>query len=650
MKMKKIYKLLAACLLTSCSYLDVVPPEQPDLDDMLRDEASTVRMLYSCYSYAQAPQLMQMAYCMEMGGDDAIVAPQEWENGGSKVQWNAVTPSSINSNTTYIWEICYNGIGYCNLFLKLIDEHKPDINPNSREQYICEAKFLKAYYHYRLLALFGPIPIVDGFIEADTDKTDFPGRSHFDYCVEYICNLLDEAETSLPPVYSSTQHYGRATSVACKAIKARTRILAASPLWNGSFPDRTWRNKSFETPGYGKELVSLEYDENKWEVAKLACEEAIQAAEAAGAELFDLEASEVLRQNQNIGLPVIPGMNDSAEWDDFRKRVIMLRYLVTTSKNDGNNETVWGFVLKGTALKDNNTVMASHPHWVLKDVSGQNIGGYGGLSPTLYTVEHFFTDKGLLPEDDPAFVSEADYHKSAGLSNPDITNINVGREPRYYASISFDGDEYSTRMAIGKPIYCEMRNPAKTGYDKDLWGTRNYVVTGFLNKKWIHPNFQYTGTGWNCNYASLRAPLPRIRLGEMYLSMAECLAQCGEDEEALKWLNRIRVRAGVPAWTLSALSAKNKTVLDAVLDERFVECFMEGYRYYDIRRYLQGSERMSKDCYKGLNAIQTGPTFEQFNQVVQINQPFEWNDRMYLLPVSNDEVYSNPNMVQAPGY
>ena len=186
--------------------------------------------------------------------------------------------------------------------------------------------------------------------------------------------------------------------------------------------------------------------------------------------------------------------------------------------------------------------------------------------------------------------------------------------------------------------------------DPAIWGTRNYVVTGWLNKKWVHPNYQYTGISWNSNYSSCRVPIPIVRLAEMYLSLAECEAQCGNTTEALKYLNKVRERAGVTPWTTALLTAKNKTALQAVLDERFVECYLEGYRYYDIRRYLQGRERLAAGNWQGLNAIQTAPSFSTFNTVVNINQPFEWNDRMYLLPVSNNEVYSNPNMVQAPGY
>ena len=98
------------------------------------------------------------------------------------------------------------------------------------------------------------------------------------------------------------------------------------------------------------------------------------------------------------------------------------------------------------------------------------------------------------------------------------------------------------------------------------------------------------------------------------------------------------------------MAAAGKTALDAVLDERFVELYAEGFRYHDIRRCVKGAEYLSADCYMGLNAVVSGPSFTEFNTPVQVAQPFSWKDCMYLLPVDNEEFYSNPQMVQAPGY
>ena len=54
------------------------------------------------------------------------------------------------------------------------------------------------------------------------------------------------------------------------------------------------------------------------------------------------------------------------------------------------------------------------------------------------------------------------------------------------------------------------------------------------------------------------------------------------------------------------------------------------------------------------NGLALNPSFEEFNTPIQIDQPFKWDDRLYLLPVWSrsdmDELYSNPQMVQAPGY
>ena len=98
------------------------------------------------------------------------------------------------------------------------------------------------------------------------------------------------------------------------------------------------------------------------------------------------------------------------------------------------------------------------------------------------------------------------------------------------------------------------------------------------------------------------------------------------------------------------MDASGKSLLDAVLEERFVEFYMEGSRYYDIRRYVKGKKHMKTNCYRGLNAMVYNPSFVSFNTPKQIDQPFDWNDRMYLLPIANKELYANPQMVQAPGY
>lgn len=121
-----------------------------------------------------------------------------------------------------------------------------------------------------------------------------------------------------------------------------------------------------------------------------------------------------------------------------------------------------------------------------------------------------------------------------------------------------------------------------------------------------------------------------MRLAELYLNLAECAAHLNKTDDVLFYLNEIRDRAGVP------LTSKISVMLRLLiwfLQERFVELYQEGFRYHDIRRYLKGRERQSPQCYEGLNAMVVGPGFSEFNTRTRIAQPFNWNDRMYLLPI-----------------
>jgi ATP-binding cassette subfamily F protein 3 len=126
----------------------------------------------------------------------------------------------------------------------------------------------------------------------DTPTSEYNGRFHFDYCVDWIANQLDEAAKVLPANRTVTNEWGRATSTIAKAVKARLLLYAASPLWNGSFPYPNWQNENFETPGYGKALVSNTYDKSKWERALAVGDIRLKIRDILGAFMFGGEASD----------------------------------------------------------------------------------------------------------------------------------------------------------------------------------------------------------------------------------------------------------------------------------------------------------------------------------------------------------------------
>ncbi|HXB09038.1 MAG TPA: RagB/SusD family nutrient uptake outer membrane protein [Puia sp.] len=73
-----------------------------------------------------------------------------------------------------------------------------------------------------------------------------------------------------------------------------------------------------------------------------------------------------------------------------------------------------------------------------------------------------------------------------------------------------------------------------------------------------------------------------FRLGELYLNRAEALANQGKTDSALADLNKIRVRAALPAITTVASQA---ALLTVIAHERQVELFCEwGARWFDLKR------------------------------------------------------------------
>ncbi len=121
-----------------------------------------------------------------------------------------------------------------------------------------------------------------------------------------------------------------------------------------------------------------------------------------------------------------------------------------------------------------------------------------------------------------------------------------------------------------------------------------------------------------------------LRLAEMYLNKAEANAKLGSDGLALIEVNRIRTRAGIPSVTLAGLAASGKSVLDAVLDERWLELSFEGHRAYDLFRNNKALTRN----YPG--------TGTSTNQIVQPG------DSKVVAFIPQNEIDKNPALTQNP--
>ncbi|GAA4808683.1 RagB/SusD family nutrient uptake outer membrane protein [Olivibacter ginsenosidimutans] len=168
----------------------------------------------------------------ENGGLDAACdesRPQQSTDVTTTVLFSSgtITASSI---ATDAWLKPYANIRKVNQLLK----HLPQapIEAHQKELMAAEARFLRAWYYFILLKHYGGIPLVGDTVYAFTDHIPAK-RNTYAECVDYIVGECDAVRNVLP--YKQIRgEYGRAGGASCDALKARTLLYAASPLYNRS--------------------------------------------------------------------------------------------------------------------------------------------------------------------------------------------------------------------------------------------------------------------------------------------------------------------------------------------------------------------------------------------------------------------------------
>lgn len=112
-----------------------------------------------------------------------------------------------------------------------------------------------------------------------------------------------------------------------------------------------------------------------------------------------------------------------------------------------------------------------------------------------------------------------------------------------------------------------------------------------------------------------------LRLGELYLILAEAANEMGNSSEATAALNTVRQRVKLPNTTAVSQADLRK----AIWKERRLELAFEHDRWFDLIRTKQAPEAMQADGKKFL-------------------------DKHYLFPIPYEQLTQTPGMVKNPGY
>jgi len=179
-----------------------------------------------------------------------------------------------------------------------------------------------------------------------------------------------------------------------------------------------------------------------------------------------------------------------------------------------------------------------------------------------------------------------------------------------------------------------------------------YNVTGYGVKKYV--NYENTfGASNSMSIVSFIAPV--IRLADLYLLYAEALNEVnGPTAEAVSYIDKVRARAGLKgveaAWLEYSIYPSRPATKDGlrkiIKDERTIELAFEGKRFWDLRRWKDGTEELSKEVV-GNDVNQQNPNL-YYRQMVFYSPSF--TERDYFWPISRAELRRNPKMVQNYGW
>jgi hypothetical protein len=620
--------------LSACDYLDLVPDNVATLDHAFANRLEAEKYLYTCYSYLPG-QNSGFGSIGLMGADELwTYHPQ---NGSNNYQALEIAKGNQNINEPYMncWDgnnggqPIYRAIRDCNIFLENVSDPAKvnDLDPVMRRRWLGEVQFLKAYYHFYLFRMYGPIVLMPKNRPVTSSTDEFRDkRAPVDEVVTYISALLDTATTNLPDVIlNRSTELGRVTRPAALMLKAKLLVTAASPLFNGN-PDYV----NFVDHD-GVHLFNPTVEQVKWDSAVAACEVAIEAAHETGAQLYTFSTFAKLSDTTITQMGIRGAVSE--RW---------------------NSELIWG--LSGRAATDlQKDCMARIDQqfplniWGAKDL----------INPTLNISHLFYSGNGVPIDEDKNFNYSGRYSLRAAVPEDrfnliegyETASIQSNRENRYYADLAFDGSVWYMQNSRSQSDRETWTVQAKKGQPQSRIGANNYSSTGLWAKKLVNWKLVITQTD-----ATVEGyPWPEMRLADLYMLYAEALNEVGRGADALLWIDQVRERAGLEgvaeSWTTSSIHPTKYTTQEGlrwiIQRERAIELMFEGSRFWDLRRWKTAADELNQGIF-GWNIEQESASAYYHPRLLY--SPHFIAPRDYLFPLKQNDLVVNPKLVQNPGW
>jgi len=498
------------------------------------------------------------------------------------------------------FKIPYENIRKVNIFLANVD-----ISPLSGEMkktYKAEARFLRAWYYFIMLKTYGGIPLIGDVVYTVDDELKTK-RDTFEDCVNYIISECQAAANDLTTIKPAGRFNGRVGIGACYALISRVKLYVASPLFNGS--------KLGEDVGFPSELVCYkEYDKERWK-------DAMDAAKA----VMSLGVYSLYVNNDPI-----PG--EGWYLSEFASDIQTFQENGNCPKNSPTSLLYAGAILDNKRMEGNQRENLFQP-------PSRSSGGGG------YPYQEFVD---IFPMKNGKAITDAD-------SGYDPENPFINRDPRFKNCITCDLDSVGAFINQAEtPVEISIYIVRETGLPATIDGFGAGTPTGFYNYKMVN---RLVDGGNGFTYHSQSMPL--LRYVEILLNYAEAANEYYDSptSDIYKVLTDIREAAGIDAGADGLYGLKpNMTqseMREAIRLERRIELYLEGHRFFDVRRWMIADETENQMMH-GVKVIRNADKSDpQYNFNLPVRQ-HTFRKQYYFWPLPDKEVKKAKDMIQNPYY
>lgn len=526
---------------------------------------------------------------------------------------------------TYEWSSMYRWIRGCNVALQNLESAGFD-NDVLKERLKGEAHFLRAYFYHQLIRYYGGVPIITKVYGLNEDYS--APRNTWDECVEFI---VKECDSAILQLTGKTLGVGRATPQAARALKSRILLYAASDLHD--MPTAKSKSAVLNNYAFPELLGYVSGDRTaRWQAAKAAAKAVMDNGQGYKLDLNAPVSPEEGKMNYISismgGGSAAPGVDPAAEVE-----IILGRYN-STQQAEGSGSTYLGLY------------------------NGPN--GYHNWAGN--------TPIGLLVDDyEMMDGTKFDWGNSTHKADP-----YKNRDPRFYASILYDGADWKPRDKISGNV--DPANQIQTGQYDLMQGGQKIIFNGLDTRSSSIEDWNGTRSGYYMrkfidpdpdivdNNTRQYVPWPFFRYTEAVFNYVEACIELNEYDEARDWLNRIRFRAGMPAIPNTVTGNELRNLYR---NERRIEMAYEEQRYHDARRWMIAPETLGRKLtfinivgtFKAGKSLEApyrrdetvyDYTYTPYEDIAHENRT--WVDKMYYRPIHRDEKNKNEKLEQNPGY